>query len=206
MIEARLTLDLEDLHSLSTLVSSDKLESSLLAVGLLEPLDHLGVDLVSVTVPLPHGSLPAIQPSDLCVLGRGLKDGRTQTQSHGPSKVRLGDLGHEDDRGRGAARDELGRVGVLDATDVSGPLDDGDLHPEADSEVRDLVLSRPLASDDHTLRTSHSETSRDQDTTEERSESGWLAKGKGCEQREDRTHPAEQRAFQASWYLTGSSV
>ena len=46
---------------------------------------------------------------------------------------------------------ELAGIRVLDAADVARVFDDGDLHAEADAEVRHIVLARILCREDHAL-------------------------------------------------------
>lgn len=70
----------------------------------------------------------------------------------------------------GAARPRPGSNPIpiertLDATNVSSPLDNSELHTEADTEEGDLVLPSPLDGNDHSLSASDSKTSRNKDTT-----------------------------------------
>ena len=51
----------------------------------------------------------------------------------------------------------LGRVRAVEAADVAGELGDGDVHAEADAEVRDLVLARDAAGEDLALPAARAE-------------------------------------------------
>jgi hypothetical protein len=66
-----------------------------------------------------------------------------------------------------ASRDGVeGRTG--DADDVPRKLDDSDLESKADTQERHLLLSRPLGSGDHSLRTTKSKSTGDEDTAASR--------------------------------------
>ena len=50
--------------------------------------------------------------------------------------------------GNGVSGIHLGRVRAVEAADVARELRDGDVHAEADAEVRDPVLARDAAGED----------------------------------------------------------
>jgi hypothetical protein len=75
----------------------------------------------------------------------------------------LGDFRHEDDDRVRRLGCEFGGMGVVQATHVPSPFDDGDLEPEADTEEGHLFLSSPLDGGDHTLGPSMSEPTGDDD-------------------------------------------
>ena len=54
----------------------------------------------------------------------------------------------------------LGRVGAVEAGDVARELGDGDVHAEADAEVRDPALARDLAGEDLPLPAARAEAAR----------------------------------------------
>jgi hypothetical protein len=61
----------------------------------------------------------------------------------------------------------LGRAMLtLEATNVSCPFDDGNLETKTDTQVWDFLFSSPFGSRDHTLGTSQSETTGNNDTPE----------------------------------------
>lgn len=72
-------------------------------------------------------------------------------------------LGDEGDDGMGRVGIELGGVGSAETAHVTGELDDGHLHAEADAEERDLVFTGELDGLDHAFRATLAETSRDED-------------------------------------------
>lgn len=53
---------------------------------------------------------------------------------------------------------------TVEATDVTSPLDDSDLETEADTQEGDLLLTGPLDSRNHALRTADTETTWHDDT------------------------------------------
>jgi hypothetical protein len=53
---------------------------------------------------------------------------------------------------------------TLETTDVSCPFNDGDLETKTDTQVWDFLFSSPFGSRDHTLGTSQSETTGNDDT------------------------------------------
>lgn len=160
VIKKKLTIQLEHLHSFSSLIPTNKPHTP----RGLELLDILRFNLVPMPMPLPSNVPVPIQPPKLALLRVGLKDGRSKTKTHGTAHVGLGYFGHEtDDRVRRVGN-ELGRVGLLETANVSGPFDDGDLETEADTEVWDVLLTRPLGSGNHALGTSKTETTGDNNT------------------------------------------
>lgn len=53
---------------------------------------------------------------------------------------------------------------TVQATNIPGILDDGNLHSQANSQVWNLVFPGPLGRRHHSLRSSGAEPSRDQDS------------------------------------------
>ena len=90
--------------------------------------------------------------------------GRIGTETHRAALVLdVVLVGHQVDDRVGAARLELRRVGVLETDDVASELDAGGLQPEAQTEVRDLVLARHLRGLDLALDPAVAEPARDDD-------------------------------------------
>jgi len=69
-------------------------------------------------------------------------------------------LGEQVDHRIGRLGVHLGRVRPVEPADVAGELRDGDVHPEADAEVRDLVFARHSAGEDLPLPASRAEPTR----------------------------------------------
>lgn len=91
----------------------------------------------------------------------------------GSSSEELASEGREGTRQFCTRGYERGEVELtLKSANVSSPLNDGDLHSEADSEEGDLVLSSPLDGDDHSLGSSHSKATGHQDSTERKESEG----------------------------------
>jgi hypothetical protein len=65
--------------------------------------------------------------------------------------------------GCGVAFVKLGAGGVLQAADVAGELDDGDLHAEADAEIWDALLAGIARGGDLALRATVAEATGDED-------------------------------------------
>lgn len=105
-----------------------------------------------------------VELADLGPFATGLEHGGAEAETHGASKMRLGALGHEDDDRVGSLGRDLDRVCVLQSADVAGILDNGNLHSEADTQVRDSVLSGPLGGSNHSLSSTRSESTRNQDS------------------------------------------
>src|SRR6478735_802889 len=76
----------------------------------------------------------------------------------------LGTLGHEDNDTVLSCSRELFGGGSLKTHDVAGILNDCSLHTQADTQVWELTLTSPLGNIDHTLNTSGSKASGDNDT------------------------------------------
>jgi hypothetical protein len=157
--EVLVVLKLDNLHTLGLVVLSNKVQSSLAQL-----LDVLGVNLVSVTVTLEDLSGLSVKLTDLGPLRTRLEDGRADSETHSSSKVGGRSFRHEDNDGVGGLRRDLNRVCVLQSTDVTGVLNDRNLHSQANSQVGNVVLSGPLGSRNHTLSTTSSEPSGNQDT------------------------------------------
>lgn len=159
--EKRHTIQLKHLHSLPPFVFTDKPHTP----RGLELLYILRLNLVPVPMPLPCNAPVPIQPPKLALLCVRLKDGRPETETHRTAHMGLGDLRHETNDRVGTVWDELGRVGLLETADVSSPFDNGNLETETDTEIGDVLLTGPLGGSDHTLGTSKTETTRDDNTS-----------------------------------------
>ena len=72
-------------------------------------------------------------------------------------------VGHEVDHGVGGEHVELGGVGVLRPEHVPRKLDDAALEPEAQAQVRDLVLAGVVRGQDLALDAAMPEPARDED-------------------------------------------
>lgn len=153
----RVVLDLDNLHALTGVVLANEDEARLL-----ELLDVVGVDLVTVTVTLLDGGGLAVESTELAELRAGLEVSGTGAETHGTAKLLLGTLGHEDDDAVLSVSIELLRGGILELAEVAGSLDDGNLHTKADTEEGGLLLTSPLGSTDHTLGTTVTEAARDE--------------------------------------------
>lgn len=81
----QLTVHFQYLHSLTPLVLSDKLQTA----RAFELFDKLGSDFVPVPVSFPDDFLTSVQLLELGPLRVGLKDGGSQTESHGTSEMSL---------------------------------------------------------------------------------------------------------------------
>src|SRR3954470_12769592 len=127
------------------------------------------VHLVAVTVPLVH--LGAIDRKS-----QGILFDRTllRAQAHGPAELRLlgalldaagavEPLGDERDHWMRRVVVELGAVRAGEAADVARELDSGELHAEADAEIRHAVLARVADRGDLALGAALAEAAGDQD-------------------------------------------
>ena len=155
----RVVLDLNNLHTLVGVVLADEDET-----GLLKPVNVFGVDLVTVTVTLLDAGGLAVKSAKLAEFGAGLEVGGTGAETHGTAKLLLGTLGHEDDDAVLGVGVELLRGGILEVAEVTGSLDNGNLHTKADTEEGGLLLTSPLGGLDHTLSTTVTETARNKNT------------------------------------------
>lgn len=153
----RVVLDLDNLHALTGVILADEDEARLL-----ELLDVIGVDLVTVTVTLLDGGGLAVESAELAELRTGLKVSRTGAETHGTTELLLGTLRHEDDDAVLGVGVKLLRGGILELAEVAGSLDDGNLHTKADTEEGGLLLTSPLGSTDHALGTTVTEAARDE--------------------------------------------
>ena len=125
-----------------------------------EPLLEGAVELVAVPVSLGDLAGPVGLHG-----ARALRQGAAvRAETHGsplPGEVPL--IGEEiDDRLRGL-RVELGAVGVLQAASVPGELDHGELHAQADPEIRDAGVPGIPGRPDHALDAAVAEASGHQD-------------------------------------------
>ena len=108
------------------------------------------VYLIAVTMALVHHYLvvcvaSSCAGSELDCLG---------AEAHRPAEILdFLLLRQQIDDGKRCLRIHLGGVRALEPADVSSELGDGDVHPEADAEVRDLALARDLAGRDLRLPT-----------------------------------------------------
>lgn len=128
--EVRVVLDLEDLHALTRLVLAHKVETCLL-----QTLDVLRVDLVSMTVTLLNFLGTSVQSTDLGPVAAGLKDGLARAETHGAAHVVLVEFGHRNDNTISCCSVEFLRVGTSQATQVACELDSGSLETETDLEI-----------------------------------------------------------------------
>lgn len=157
--EVGVVLELKDLHALASVVLADEVQA-----GLGELLDVSRVGLVTVAVSLLHRVGLAVQGAQLGPLAARLEFGRAQAEAHGTAELVAADLGHVDDNlvlGLGV---KLLRGGVRNVEEVAGVLDDGGLETKADTEERGTVLTRPLRNLHHTLGTSGTEATGNDDT------------------------------------------
>ena len=130
--EERMAVQLADLHPGPALGPPGEPPS-----GGLDPVDVVGVDLVSVPVPLGHQG-GAVQSVRLRPLGDDhVLGSETHGGAHVPDTLLLV---HDADHGVRRVRVELGAAGHPQSEDVPADLDRGYLEPEADSEERDVVL------------------------------------------------------------------
>lgn len=153
----RVVLDLNNLHALVGVVLADEDEA-----GLLELVNVVGVDLVTMTVTLLDAGGLAVESAKLAELGAGLEVSGTGAETHSTAKLLLGTLGHEDDDAVLGVGVELLRSGVLEFAKVAGSLDNGNLHTKADTEEGGLLLASPLGGADHTLGTTVTKAARDE--------------------------------------------
>ena len=101
---------------------------------------------------------------ELAGAGAGVELDRVGAEAHRAAEV--GDLlllGQQVDHRERRLGVELGRVGAVHAGDVPRELGDGDLHAEADAEVRDPLLARDLRGADLALDAAAAEAAGDQD-------------------------------------------
>ena len=68
-------------------------------------------------------------------------------------------LGQQIDHGMWRFGIHLGRVGPVETEHVTGELGDGDMHPQADPEIRDLALAGDATGKDLSLPPARSEPS-----------------------------------------------
>lgn len=158
--EPGVVLDLDNLHTLALGVLSDERET-----GLLNLLDHVGVDLVTMTVALLNlrdgGSVQTTQTRPLGVL---LEDTGVSAKTHGTTKLALVNLGHVDNGMVLGLGVQLLTADILDVGDVAAELQHGQLHTQADTQEGLVVGTRPCDGLHHTLSTSVTETAGHQDT------------------------------------------
>ena len=133
-------IELHDLHALALGVPSHELQP-----GFLQGFDHVRIDLVAVAVALVdlHGA--AVESVGFAA--GVLQQGRAAAEAHRRAHVGGAAFGHEDDHRVGGLLVELGAVRPLHPQHVAGELDHGDLHSEADPEIRNLVLAGVLCGD-----------------------------------------------------------
>ena len=123
------------------------------------PLAQLVVDLVAVPVPLVDDGL-AVRLARARPL---LELDRLRAEAHRAAEILdLLLLGEQVDHGERRLRIHLGRVGAVHPADVTRELGDGDVHAEADAEVRDLLLARDAAGEDLPLPAARAEPARDE--------------------------------------------
>jgi hypothetical protein len=157
--EVGVLFELHNLHALAEVVLADKVETRL---G--QSVDVLRVDLISVAVTLQDLASLTVKLADLGPFASGLEDSGAESQPHGTSEVGLGALRHEDDDGFRSFGRDLDGMGVLESADVASVFDNGNLHSQANSQVRRLVLSGPFRGRNHSLCASRSESTGNQDS------------------------------------------
>lgn len=124
--KVRVILELKDLHTLTSLVFSNKVQT-----GGIQALDICGVNLVSVTVSLLNLVESAVEGADLGPLAARLEDGLSRSEAHGTSHVLLVELRHGDDDAVAGGGVELLGVGAWQVANVAGELNGGGLKSEA---------------------------------------------------------------------------
>ncbi|KAI6755850.1 hypothetical protein HG531_004956 [Fusarium graminearum] len=151
-----MVLQLNSLNSDTLVIHRGQREASLLEI-----LDVVGVDLIAMSVTLLHHINSSVQASELAPLGAGLEHAS-------PTPVvidlLLGTLRHEDDNAVLSGGRKLFRGGALETHDVAGILNDCSLHTQADTKVGQLALTSPLGNINHTLNTSGTKATRNNDT------------------------------------------
>ena len=124
-----------------------------------ELLAVLVVHLVAVPVPLVHG----VAAVDLPRLRRVGDLDRLRAEPHRAAEVLdLLLLRQQVDHRMRRLGIHLGRVRAVEPADVARELGDGDVHAEADAEVRDPALPRDLAGEDLPLPAARAEAARDE--------------------------------------------
>ena len=92
---------------------------------------------------------------------------RLRAKSHRPAEVLdLLLLGQQVDHGIRRLGIHLGRVRAVEPAHVARELGDGDVHPEADAEVRNPTLARDLAGEDLALPAARAEAAGDEDAVD----------------------------------------
>lgn len=157
--EPWVVLQLDDLHTLALIILSNKVQSTL---G--QTINVLWVNLVSVTVTLVDLLSLSVKRAELRPLGSRLELCRAEAETHGSSHGGLVNLWHEHDDWVLSLLVQLCRGSSLHGADVASELDNSDLHTEADTQVWSLVLTCVLRSLDHTLSTTVSETTWNQNS------------------------------------------
>lgn len=105
--EVRMVPDLEDLHTLARLVLSNEVKTSSL-----QALNVLGVDFVSVAMPLLDLLCTTVQSANLGPIATGLEDSLPGSKTHGASHIVLVELRHRNDNAVAGCGVELFRVGT----------------------------------------------------------------------------------------------
>ena len=126
----------------------------------LEPAAQVVIDLIAMPVALVHDRFAV----ELAHPGPVVQLHRVGAEAHGPAHV--GDLlllGQEVDHRVRRLRVHLGRVRALHPDGMPGEFGDGDLHPEADSQVRNLVLAGDLGGPDLALEATAAKAAGDED-------------------------------------------
>lgn len=147
-----------DLDQASVGARPRQLESSVFQL-----FSEVVVELEAMTMPLADVLLSV----DLLGTTTSNERARVSAQSHRPALgLDAALVGHEVDDGVLRAAAEFDRVRSFKATYVARVLDDRELHTEADTEERNVLLSRVADGGDLPLDSSVSETSRNENRVE----------------------------------------
>src|SRR5215813_4316166 len=135
---------------------------------LLEPAFVAGIHLVAVAVALRNLGRAVVDPR---YPAAALENRRIGAEAHGAAEiavdtaslelVALHPLRHQTDHRFGGPT-EFGRVRLLDPAEVARRFDDGHLHSEANSEIRQLALAREPNGPDFPFGAALAEAARNQ--------------------------------------------
>lgn len=151
--EPLVVLEFDNLHTLAAVILTDKAQPSLF-----ELVDEFGVNLVTVTVSLPDLLLVSVQLPQAGPFGAGLEVSGPLAESHGASHLGLVNLRHVDDRRMLAILVELLTTSSSQPAHVASVLNNGHLHTQAHTQVRNIVRTSPLGTLDHALGTTLAKT------------------------------------------------
>ena len=176
--EPRMAGQLDDLHKGAIRGSSRKHQT-----GLLQLLPEGVIEFVAVAV--AFADLPsAVQGKGFGALGN---QAGIASQPHGAAL-----LGHahllrqQGDNGVGGGAAEFGAVGIRPACRMAGKFNNGDLHPQADAEVGDVLFPGKLRRHNHALDAAVAEAAGHQDAAAAAKRLGDVLRGEGLA-----VHPAD---------------